>query len=155
MFPVFTNPLGSRNESFASICTLYCLSASAADALLGSVTPLVMTPPLGTLEDDGKTAFRLTRSAHDLGAGFDGGDGAGVASSADPSPPLALGFCSSITGVDISEGVDFRSDASATAGDESLGLLKPGRLGMAIAVRVSRRVCCGGCGAGLGNESSG
>ncbi len=79
MFPVLTNPRGSRNASLVTCLTpstLYELSAWNKESVFDVASPLTCTVPFpltsSEIFESGPTLV-LTRSAHDFGALFWGG----------------------------------------------------------------------------------
>lgn len=96
----------------------------------------------------------MTRSAHDFGAGFGGGEIGASVSSVDFSSGTTAIVCSSDVVVVISSAsVDLDVGLSTAAGD-GFGLCRFGMFGTAIAVLVSLRPCCGWVGVAFVGEET-
>jgi hypothetical protein len=91
---------------------------------------------------EGVGALLRTRSAHDFGAGLGAGVAGAAASSAFESAEVEAGFASSLAGSTADCEVEDCVGLSEVAGGEAFGRAIPGMFGTAMAVRVSRRVCC-------------
>lgn len=117
MLPVFTSPLGSRKDTLLPLLTLYCLRASANEALLGKLVPFVCAPPLSkAAAPDAPFVFVRTRSAQDFGAAFGGGVSGATVSSASPSRAPSAPGASTLGGIaSLKRG---GGDLAAADGDE-------------------------------------